>query len=90
MNDKKSEPEGRKIQDYCKLSIKYKLSQTVANKIFLKWILSWVRNPSPMEANGGGIVPNGVPELPKNNLAGKCPVFNDEIVYTFELPSVFN
>ena len=40
MNDKKSEPEGRKIQDYCKLSIKYKLSQTVANKIFLKWILS--------------------------------------------------
>ena len=28
--------------------------------------------------------------LPKNNLTGKCPVFNDEIVYTFELPSVFN
>ena len=58
MNDKKSEPEGRKIQDNCKLSIKYKFSQTVANKIFLKRILSWVRNSTPKDANGWGIVPN--------------------------------
>jgi hypothetical protein len=53
-------------------------------------VLSVYDGPCLMEANGCGIVPNGAPELPKNNLAGKCPVFNDEIVYTFELPSVFN
>jgi hypothetical protein len=47
-------------------------------------------NSIPMEANGRGIVHNEAPELPKNNFTGKCPVFNDEIVYTFELRSVFN